>query len=238
MGGSWRFVPLGIDLPAPPPTIDAGSTADDIELATVVLGLGMASARWDTATPLGVVRCELTIAVKPSRALVLATGRVAAGAAVAREFFRVLAGPWAVVGLLWVTGLVLALPPLAVVAACLGVVLALVLVHELGHVLVYRHVRPHAVGIFVMSRHSPRLVRPPLPRWTDVAVTAAGPAGAVLAAACVAVAAGPGQPVVMGVTLVAALGHLLGLVLPVGDGVALRAALRAPARATAVDRPD
>jgi hypothetical protein len=111
---------------------------------------------------------------------------------------------------------------LAAVAIMGLVLLGSVLVHEVGHVVAYRLLMGRrAPAVMVVRGASCRLVRLTGTSARDAAVVVAGPIAPVVAALPLWVLF-PVAPVpVLLVTLVA-LGHVVGLVLPAGDGAALR----------------
>ncbi len=133
--------------------------------------------------------------------LVLALGAVALGGMVAS------------------TGLV-AVGTVALV--CLGSLL----VHEAGHVLMFRLLLPRdAPGILVVRGLSCRLVRPSGGAVRDAAIVAAGAAVPMLVATLLLPALAV-APLLVAFCAMIALAHAAALVIPAGDGAALRAALR------------
>jgi len=125
------------------------------------------------------------------------------------------------------TGAATGSPGVAGSGALALLVLASVLVHEVGHVAAYRILYgPTAPALFVVRGAACRLVRRADDGRSDVAVVVAG----ALAPAAVAVAALPlaaGAPVAVLLGGLVALGHVAALALPFGDGASLRAIIRA-----------
>lgn len=143
---------------------------------------------------------------------------------VARAALQVLRGMtgW----LLLAAGLLVAagagLSSLAGIAGVLLLLVLSVVVHEVGHVVALA-TTPGAVGYLVTRGARCELVRRRLPPANERIVVAAGPlAPLALAVATVPVLAV--APLLWSAWLVVALGHAATLVVPVGDGRALRAA--------------
>lgn len=110
-----------------------------------------------------------------------------------------------------------------VALVCLGSVL----IHEAGHVAAFRILLPRDTpGILVVRGLSCRLVRPGGGSARDAAIVAAGAAAPVVVAAMlvpvVALA-----PLFVAFAVMVALAHAAALLIPVGDGAALRSAMRA-----------
>ena len=102
------------------------------------------------------------------------------------------------------------------------VLLGSVLVHEVGHVLAYRIlIGRRAPAVLVVRGASCRLVRLSGARASDAVVIAAGSLAPVLAALPLWSLFAHAPALVILATLVA-LGHVVGLLIPVGDGAALR----------------
>ena len=113
------------------------------------------------------------------------------------------------------------------------VLLCSVLVHELGHVLAYRIlIGRRAPAVLVVRGASCRLVRLAGARARDAAVVVAGSLAPVVAALPLWFLFAQAPALVILTTLVA-LGHVVGLVIPVGDGAALRELARRDAATTA-----
>lgn len=131
-------------------------------------------------------------------------------------------------------GIVAAVTALLAVGTVALVCLCSVLIHEAGHVAAFRIVLPRdAPGILVVRGPSCHLVRPSGGPSRDAAIVAAGAAAPVLIAAMLLpVATLAPLPVVFAVLV--ALAHAAALLIPVGDGAALRAALRARRRSEPV----
>ena len=166
-----------------------------------------------------------------SRAVPMPSGVLRAAAGALRHFSSGM-------GLVLVTGAgTLALGVLtgarALVALAVAVLLLLcsVLVHEIGHVLAYRLAigRAAPAALVVRGLHC-RVVRLRGGRRADASVVLAGSLAPVLAAAPVWLLAGWAPALPLSATLIA-LGHVAGLLLPVGDGASLREILRSRRRA-------
>jgi hypothetical protein len=111
---------------------------------------------------------------------------------------------------------------LAAVAIMGLVLLGSVLVHELGHVLAYRLLfGRRAPAVLVVRGASCRLVRLSGPRTSDALVIAAGPLAPVVAAVPLWFLF-PHAPALVILATLVAIGHVVGLLIPVGDGAALR----------------
>jgi hypothetical protein len=106
------------------------------------------------------------------------------------------------------------------------VVLASVVVHEVGHVVAYRLTRgPAAPAVLVVRGFGTHLVRLAGPAWSDTLVAASGALGPIAVAALLWTLVGVAPFLVLVSTLVAA-GHATALLLPFGDGATLRAIAR------------
>lgn len=136
----------------------------------------------------------------------------------------VLAVTAAVVGSLTSATALLALGTVALV--CLGSVL----IHEAGHVAALRILLPRDTpGILVVRGLSCRLVRPSGGSARDVAIVAAGAAAPMLVAVMLLPAVAL-APLLVAFAVMVALAHAAALLIPVGDGAALRSAMRAGRR--------
>jgi hypothetical protein len=159
--------------------------------------------------------------------VVLPPGRAAALAGASHAMLKVMGWPFTAVVVAW---LVLHAAGQAVLATIAGAVLLFLLslvLHELGHVVVFRVVAPRAPGIFTARTGRFRLIRGTLPTGRDIAVTLAGPAAPFLLPALLA--APPfGAPVQFWAAAAIAFGHVSLLLRRDGDGAMLRAAVGRP----------
>lgn len=157
-----------------------------------------------------------------SRSRQLPHGALAAAVACVSHFGSGMSLILAALGLTLAVGVVGG--SLALVAlATFGLVLCgSILVHELGHVLAYRILMgATAPAVLVVRGASCRVLRRRGPRGADLSVVLAGSAAPVAAAIC----SWPLLPLAPSAVFLGALvavGHVVGLVLPFGDGAALR----------------
>lgn len=157
-----------------------------------------------------------------SRSRQLPSGTLPAAMACLRHFGSGMSLILATLGVALAVGVAFRL--LALIAmASIGLVLAAsILVHELGHVLAYRILMgAKAPAVLIVRGASCRVLRLSGPWRADVTVVLAGSAAPVVAAACAWPLFGLAPSAVLLGTLIA-LGHVVGLVLPFGDGAALR----------------
>lgn len=155
-------------------------------------------------------------------AKVLPAGVVAAALASLRHFGAGMGLLLGVLGGALVIGIVTGYLGLAAVAIMGLVLLGSVLVHELGHVLAYRVlIGRRAPAVLVVRGASCRLVRLSGATTPDAVVIAAGSLAPVVAALPLWFLFAQAPVLVILATLVA-LGHVVGLLIPVGDGAALR----------------
>ena len=120
----------------------------------------------------------------------------------------------------------------------LAALAASVIVHETGHVVVYRLVAPaEAWGTIVRGAAAGHLVRMPLGARADVLV-ACGGAGAVVAGTLLFLPLAPASPLVPVLWGAIAGGHALSLLVPVGDGATIRTLSARPTLPLAEGEPD
>jgi hypothetical protein len=120
------------------------------------------------------------------------------------------------------------LPSLIAISLLVVMLVVSVIVHEVGHVLVFRLAAGADAAAHVVVRGlSFSLVRRPLKRTREVVVVLAGPL-APLALAVLTIPLASGGPVLWWSWAVVGAGHALTLLLPVGDGANLRLALSDP----------
>jgi hypothetical protein len=125
-----------------------------------------------------------------------------------------------------VLGAGLGSPALVAVGTVAMVCLCSVLVHEAGHVLAFRLLLPRdAPAILVVRGVSCRLVRPSGGTVRDAVVVCAGAAGPLLIAVLLLPAITL-APLLVSFAAMVALAHAAALLIPVGDGAALRDAAR------------
>lgn len=128
----------------------------------------------------------------------------------------------AALAVLLATGAVWGLSALIALAILGLVLIGSILVHELGHVLAYRILMGAAApAVLIVRGASCRVLRLCGPQRADVSVVLAGPVAPVAVAACAWPLFELAPPAVLLGALVA-LGHVVGLALPFGDGAALR----------------
>ncbi|MCA4134120.1 hypothetical protein [Arthrobacter sp. M4] len=116
---------------------------------------------------------------------------------------------------------------IALLCSAVALFLASVVVHEIGHVAAYRLISPTAAASFSATNGRFRLTREPLPAVRDITVTVAGPASALLLP-LVLLPGFASWPLQVWTATAIGLGHLTLLFRSVGDGAALRQALRSP----------
>lgn len=221
---TWCHHGLGVCVDAPPALIDRRSDDDAVLRAEVALALGLASARNPSISLTG----EFMLAVQPSIAIALPRRPHAillkACAAFARVHWLPLVAGTAAIGLALVYGN----PVLLHGSICLIAMLLSLVVHELGHALVFNAVsRGVEAAILVVNRGSPHLVRQATPGWRSVAVTVAGPMAPVVATLVASPILLVNIPELVMCSMISA-SHLLSLLLDSGDGAQLRRDLGRP----------
>lgn len=157
-----------------------------------------------------------------SRSRLLPRGVVPAALACVTHFGSGMGLILAALVVLLATGAVFGLSALIALATLGLVLVGSILVHELGHVLAYRILMGVAApAVLIVRGASCRVLRLSGPWWADVSVVLAGPVAPVVVAACAWPLFELAPPAVLLGALVA-LGHVVGLALPFGDGAALR----------------
>jgi len=158
----------------------------------------------------------------PSRSVVLSDG-VAIAAVQAFGHYCYGMWRWGLIALALAGASIIAgLPSLMALAAGVLIFFAVVLVHEIGHVLVYRLAAGSSSPGHLVSRGATcHLVRPPLRPWADAAVALGGPL-APLMVALLMLPVFSAAPVLCSAWWAVSLGHVFALVFPRGDGATLR----------------
>ncbi|WP_194948753.1 hypothetical protein [Actinomyces trachealis] len=205
--GRWTCEWLGL----------SGDPQYDRSFRGLALRTGMASQ-----VPHGPAARLAALAVSPTRARTLPQSVAAAVAASIGHNLRGTLSYWTVTVCATMYGAA-ARDPLTLGIGLIGALFLLsVLLHEAGHVLVFRLLAPAGAQAHIVSHglHC-YMVRLALPRRKDLAVALAGPFGPLLLGGPVLLALLRWPPTQL-LWAAAALGHIATLLLPVGDGLALR----------------
>ena len=222
--GRWAYAPLGISILAPPPIIRPDDSPEDFTHALEALDAGLASARHvGYRSFLNKLLRAAPLPATESAALL--PGRARAQTQALTMMLRRLGWPLALVAGAWwgteSTGLLI----LGLLSSMAFLVLVSLILHELGHVAIFRIFAPSAAALFSVRSGRFRLVRCCLPKHQDLAVTIAGPAAPVLLPAVLWLFYAS-LPVLFWTSAVVAGAHLALLLRDDGDGRMLRAALR------------
>lgn len=131
----------------------------------------------------------------------------------------------------WIAADILGADVIALLCSASALFFASVIVHEAGHVLAYRTMRPDHPAVFSARLGRFRLVRLPLTVSQDITVTVAGPS-ATLTIPLLLLPGYPLWPLQFWAAIIIALAHISLLVRSDGDGAMLRAALQLRSRRT------
>lgn len=219
IGPYWEHRGLGLRIPAPPQLVNEYTSDQDLGSAVRAADLGMASIRRSYSSRKFKGRAPL----RPMLAAPLKDGICPALAQVALTSLPAIGIPSVLLGAGAVGARLSHQPVLALLAEVGFYLLVSLALHECGHILAYRQLGGvHASAVLVRTATRLRLVRSALPPFRDALVTLAGPLTPTAVFAGVLPWAHHAPLHVAGVGAIA-LAHLFLLILPFGDGAALRA---------------
>jgi hypothetical protein len=222
--GRWAYARLGISVLAPPPIIRLDASPEDFMRAREALDAGLVSAR--QVGYRGFLNKLLRGDPLPTtESAALLPGRARAEAQALTMMLRRLGWPMVLVAGVWWGTESAGLRILGLLSAMVFLVLMSLILHELGHVAVFRIFAPSAPALFSVRSGRFRLVRCCLPKHQDLAVTIAGPAAPLLLPAVLWLFYAS-LPVLFWTSAVVAGSHLALLLGDDGDGRTFRAALR------------
>ena len=222
--GMWDYPPLGISIPAPPLLLTPDSCPEAFVRAREAVDLGLASARRSG-------RCNLlgkllrTDALPATESIGVPSGKGPSQARVLVMMLRSLGWPFVLTAAVWCGMEVAGLRVLALLCSLVFFVLVSLILHELGHILVFRFYAPATPALFTVRAGRFRFIRCSLPRHQDLTVTIAGPIGAFFLPALL-VPLHHWIPIPFWTSMVVAVSHLALLLRNDGDGQMLREALR------------
>ncbi|MFH5878131.1 hypothetical protein [Arthrobacter sp. NA-172] len=223
LDGRWEYAPLGISVPAPPQFLTLGSSPEAFTRAHEALDSGLASARHAARRgPLALLRCPRPVLATESVAVPPGSARSLAQAMA--MMLRTLGWPLVLIAAVWCALEAAGQRTFALLGSLAFLILVSLILHELGHLAVFRFLAPSAPALFSVRSGRFRLVRCSLPRYQDVAVTVAGPAAPWVLPLLLSPFYS-GLPVLFWTSAVVAGSHLVLLLRNDGDGGMLRAAL-------------
>lgn len=238
--GKWNFTPLGMSIPAPPQFLTRESSPEALIVARESLDSGLASARHVGHRGL------LNKLLHPDSLPATESDAVLPGMArsqtqVLAMMLRTLGWPVAFSAATWWVMEAVGLRIFALLSSLAFLILVSLILHELGHLGVFRLFAPSGPALFTARSGRFRLVRCGLPKHQDLAVTFAGPVAPFLLPGLLF----PFQvwlPLLFWTSLVVAGSHLALLLRNDGDGGMLRMALRqdrnGPNSQSAAPHPD
>lgn len=224
LNGKWDYPPLGISIPAPPLFLTPDGSPETFARAREALDSGLASARHVGRRGL------LNKLLHPDSLPATESASVSHGMARSQAqafamMLRILRRPLALSAAAWWVMEATGLRIFALLSSLAFLILLSVILHELGHLGVFRFLAPSGPALFSIRSGRFRLVRCGLPKHQDLAVTIAGPAAPLL----VPLFLFPFQvwlPILFWTSAVVAGSHLALLLRNDGDGWVLRVALR------------
>lgn len=223
-GNRWVHRELGHSIPIPPTVIVAESSDSEVLTAHSALLSGLAVATYSGPRTLSnFLRAEARLPLRPTNVVAVPKSVLNAIFSVVRVFVRALSLPLVIFIVGALAGLFIRQP--VIVHGCFVALLipVSILVHELGHIVAFRILAPTTPGLFVMTRISPRLVRPEIAPVKDIAVSLAGPCAPVLVLGFASpfVFQSPAEFIAFAILAVS---HIMFIFMPHGDGAALRSA--------------
>jgi hypothetical protein len=222
--GRWDYPALGISILAPPLFLTPDSSPEDFGCAREALDSGLATARHVGSR--GLLNKLLHPGPLPAtESAALTAGSAHSQAQSLAMMLRSLGWPLALSAAAWWVMEAAGLRILALLGSLFFLILVSLVLHELGHIAVFRIFAPSAPALFSVRSGRFRLVRCGLPKHQDLAVTIAGPAAPFL----LPVLLFPFYvwlPILFWTSVVVAGSHLALLLRNDGDGRMLRVALR------------
>jgi hypothetical protein len=215
---------LGITILAPPPIIRLNDSLEDFIRAREAIDSGLASAR--QVGYCGFLNKLLRGYPLPTtESAALLPGRTRAEIQALTMMLRRLGWPLALAAGAWWGTKSAGLLVVALLCVMVFLILVSLILHELGHVAVFRILAPSAPALFIVRSGRFRLVRCCLSKHQDLAVTIAGPVAPLLLPFGLWLFYAS-SPVLFWTSVAVAGVHLASLLRDDGDGRMLRLALR------------